>query len=32
MAFDNLSPLLLGHHPLHLEQQSIFRAAAPLAV
>jgi len=32
MAFDNLGPLILGPHPLHLEQQIIFRAAAQLPV
>jgi hypothetical protein len=26
VAFDNLGPFILGHHPLHLEQQIIFRA------
>jgi hypothetical protein len=28
MTFDNLGPLILGHHALHLEQEIIFRAAA----
>jgi len=32
MAFDNLGPLILGPHPLHVEQQIIFRAAAQLPV
>jgi hypothetical protein len=32
VAFENLGPFILGHHPLHLEQQIIFRAPPELAV
>ena len=27
MPFENLGPLILGHHPLDLEQQIVLRAA-----
>ena len=32
MAFENLGPFVLGHHPLHLEQQIIFWALPSGAV
>jgi hypothetical protein len=32
VAFDNLGPLILGHHAWDLEEELVFRAAAQLAV
>src|SRR5262249_36743935 len=32
MPFDNLGPLILGHHPLDLEQQIVLRAAPQFTI
>jgi hypothetical protein len=32
VPFDNLGPFIVGHHPLHLEEQIIVRAPPELAV
>ena len=32
MPFANLGPLILGHHPLHVEEEIIFRAAAQFPI
>jgi hypothetical protein len=32
MPFENLGPLILGHHPLDLEQQIVLRAAPQFTI